>query len=131
MTVTMPSSSTTERRSPDVRVERGSERLRSTWPEGATGVVIHPSRFRHNRRPRHAGPRPRNLPARQQSEPSSPDLGPGRPPKRPKTPLTGLVGANHVKAPPPPLYTFEGLIEFKQLAPKKPHRARSGHVPCV
>src|SRR5207244_5364652 len=30
----------------------------------------------------------------------------------------GLVGANHVKAPPPPLYTFEGLIEFKQLAPK-------------
>jgi hypothetical protein len=41
-----------------------------------------------------------------------------RPPKRPKTPQTGLVGANYVKAPPPPLYTFEGLIEFKQLAPE-------------
>src|SRR5436190_1907703 len=37
---------------------------------------------------------------------------------RPKSPQTGLVGANHVKAPPPPLNTFGDPIEFKQHAPK-------------
>ena len=48
-----------------------------------------------------------------------PDPDPKRAlPSGPKTLQTGLVGANHVKAPPPPLYTSGYPIEFKQLTPK-------------
>ena len=66
------------------------------------------------RRPRH-----RHRDARQQAEPSSPIQTQGTAlPSGPRTLQTGLVGANHVKAPPPPLYTFEHPIEFKQLAPE-------------
>src|SRR5215813_13480962 len=57
---------------------------------------------------------------RQQAEPSSPVQILGALPSGPRTLQTGLAGANHVKAPPPPLLTFGHPIEFKQLAPKNP-----------
>lgn len=83
-----------------------------------------PVRDTSNRNPAVTGdharrPPPPDLPARQQAEPSSPIQILGRAlPSGPKTLQTGLVGANHVKAPPPPLYTSGYPIEFKQLTPK-------------
>jgi hypothetical protein len=116
----MPSSSLAERKPPDFRGERGIGTSAAHMARGRKQV-----RDTSNRSPAVTGehaqqtPRHRHRYARRQAEPSSPIQTQGTAlPSGPRTLRTGLAGANHVKAPPPPLYTFEHPIEFKQLAPE-------------